>query len=44
MTLVQDIILQSSSYESGKLVGKALFFLALAGLGVYVLLRMRKKK
>ncbi len=42
--IITQILLQSSAYESGKYVGKAIFYLALAGLGVYILIRMNKNK
>jgi hypothetical protein len=41
---ISQILLQSSAYESGKYVGKAIFYLVLAGLGVYILIRINKKK
>jgi len=38
------VILQISAFQRGEYVGKALFYLALAGLGIYILMRMRRKK
>lgn len=38
------MILLDEAFERGKLVGKALFYLALAALGVWLIIRMNKKK
>jgi hypothetical protein len=42
--ILLQIILEYTSYDRGVYVGKALFFLALAGLGIYILIRRNKKK
>jgi hypothetical protein len=44
INILHQLILVYSSYERGKRVGEGLFFLALAGLGAYLIIRMNKKK
>jgi hypothetical protein len=39
-----QIILEYTAYERGKYVGRALFCMALAGLGIYILIRMNRQK
>jgi hypothetical protein len=39
-----QILLEYTAYERGKLIGKALSYLALAALGIFILIRMKKKK
>jgi hypothetical protein len=41
--MVHSIVLQTA-FQRGEYVGKAIFYLALAGLGIYILWRMNKKK
>jgi hypothetical protein len=38
------ILLLDSDFESGEYIGKALFYLVLAGLGIFLLIKMRKGK
>ena len=38
------IFLLASAFERGEYIGKALFYLFLAGLGIFLLIKMKKGK